>query len=508
MIALGVRYLTGYAAATNLARQNAEWPPHPGRVFMAMAAAHFETGEDPAERAALEWLETAPPPALRASGADERSPVRAYVPVNDETGGIDKRPRQDRAFPRVRPYEDSVFLIWNASPEPSLRSALDRICRKVTRIGHSSSAVQMWIVPEGQEPAPNLTPGADAYDYRLRVASPGTMRSLVDSFNRAAIEEFERINDSLADATGKEKGRLKKELTEKFGGERPAYRRPQLHRWAGYGKPESDTREPVIDGPFDADFIVLAQEDGSALGLEPTLRLTSALRNAAMKAAGEQVPEWLSGHDENGNATRRPHVAFFPLPYVGFDFADGHVMGMAMALPKGLGEAGHATELRRVLGNLLFNPETGEDRTISLWSNPETWRLTFCRETRERPPVSLRRQTWTGPAWEWGSVTPVVLHHYPKKNREGDVERIVREAFVSAGFPEPREIAVHSVSHHVGAGHAKSMPPFTDGGPELCRYQVHVCATFTQSLRGPMLVGRGRFRGYGLFRPMWKKEAQ
>jgi CRISPR-associated protein Csb2 len=58
MIALGIRYLTKYAVATNLARQPAEWPPHPGRIFMAMAASHFESGADAEERTALEWLAT------------------------------------------------------------------------------------------------------------------------------------------------------------------------------------------------------------------------------------------------------------------------------------------------------------------------------------------------------------------------------------------------------------------------------------------------------------------
>jgi len=150
MIALGVRYLTKYAVATNLARQQPEWPPHPGRVFMAMAAAHFETGGDPAERAALEWLEAANPPAMRASDADERTSVRAYVPVNDVQFGVAGRPRQERAFPRTRPHDDCVYLIWVVEPSAENRAALARVCAKVTRVGHSMSAVQMWVLPEGQ----------------------------------------------------------------------------------------------------------------------------------------------------------------------------------------------------------------------------------------------------------------------------------------------------------------------------------------------------------------------
>ena len=42
MIAIGIRYLCGWAMATHPADRNrAEWPPHPDRVFMALAAAHF-----------------------------------------------------------------------------------------------------------------------------------------------------------------------------------------------------------------------------------------------------------------------------------------------------------------------------------------------------------------------------------------------------------------------------------------------------------------------------------
>jgi CRISPR-associated protein Csb2 len=75
MIALGIRYLCGYSAATNPATQRPEWPVHEGRVFMAMAAAHYEGGAVPDERVALEWVERAGSPALRAGGSFERSPV-------------------------------------------------------------------------------------------------------------------------------------------------------------------------------------------------------------------------------------------------------------------------------------------------------------------------------------------------------------------------------------------------------------------------------------------------
>src|SRR5690606_10083944 len=89
MLTLGIRYLNGFVAAAepdNMER--AEWPPHPGRVFMALAAAHFQTGANPEERSALLWLEGAErggeisTPAIVAPEALQRQTVTQFVPVN------------------------------------------------------------------------------------------------------------------------------------------------------------------------------------------------------------------------------------------------------------------------------------------------------------------------------------------------------------------------------------------------------------------------------------------
>lgn len=509
MFAVGIRYLTKYAVATNLSRQRAEWPPHPGRVFMAMAAAHFETGSDPMERRALEWLEGRLPPALRASDAFERSTVRTYVPVNDEQGGITGRPRQDRTFPKVRPDDECVYFIWDGNPAPEIRAALGQVCNKVTRVGHSSSAVQMWVVADGEEPEPNWIPAVGADGVRLRVAAAGTLRYLEAAMNAEAIAEYDALAEAVASARGREKQHLRQQMTVRFPDGRPKWRRPRLLHWQPYVRPlRQSTDQTVLDGPFDENFIVLTKLDGPALGLESTLQLTRALRNRAMEPLGKQSPEWLSGHDATGAVSQHPHVAFFPLPYVGFPHADGHVMGLGMAIPRELpGSWGNRDdELRRVLGPLFFDIASGEEREVKIWK-AGVWEWTLEREKRERPPLTLQRANWTGPSRIWASVTPVVLHHYPKR-REGEVERIVKEAFVSALLPAPEFIAVRSVSVVQGAGHAMSVPVFREGGATLCPYQTHAVVRFRQLVRGPVLAGRGRFRGYGLFRPLAGEEAE
>jgi CRISPR-associated protein Csb2 len=516
---IGIRYLTQYAAATNPAGQRAEWPPHFGRVFMAMAAAHFESESDSAERIALEWLEAAEPPCMRASDADERTAVRTYVPVNDEHKGIFGRPRQDRAFPRARPHDECVYFIWDAAPPAEIRGALESVCAKVTRVGHSSSAVQMWVVPQGQEPKANWLPTPGSGDLRLRVTGAGTLRSLEKDFNATAIQEYEEVAELAASAKGREKARLKREIEARFPEGRPERRWPHLVHWQGYSRPAAtEQRAEVVDGPFDPEIVVLAKIDGPALGLESTLQLTTALRNCAMDAAGNPVPEWISGHDGSGMPSQRPHLAFFPLPYVGFEYADGHVMGLGIAIPRDVNDppGTRAQRLRACLGPLFFNTESGEEREIRLWRNgyrpmaggrTPIWEWRLGREKRERPPQSLQRLNWTRPSRVWASVTPVVLHHYPKK-RDGEVERILREAFVSALYPDPEWVGTRSVSLVAGAGHAMAQPPFTEGGASLCRYQTHVVARFATPVRGPLLVGRGRYRGYGLLKPVTDEEAE
>ena len=459
MMTLGIRYLRGVAVANDLPLQRPEWPPHPGRVFMALAAAHFETGEDADEKRALEWLERQQAPAISASEAFDRSPVEAYVPTNDKNGWIVGRGKQSRVFQTLRPERDSVFLVYPSGASDEVRKALERLCGKVTRMGHSSSLVQMWLASSEEVERANWTPASVEGTLRMRVANEGTLEALNQAFEQKV--------------------------------------RPALHVWQGYAKGQGleEEREEEAVGPFDARPIVFNKYEGNAIGLETTLQLTGALRNAAMAAVKDNIPEWLSGHQTDGTPSLQPHAAFFPLPFVEAAYADGHLMGVAMAIPRQVPEA----ERRRVIQSLLFD-NSGAERQLELWSTAWKWKVE--REKRARLPETLAISTWTRASRTWASVTPVVLHHYPKKNRDVDIERIVREAFASALLPDPIAIEIRPVSWFRGAGHAKSMPEYDEGGAKLCRYQVHVVAQFARKLHGPLLVGRGRFRGYGLFRPM------
>ena len=70
------------------------------------------------------------------------------------------------------------------------------------------------------------------------------------------------------------------------------------------------------------------------------------------------------------------------------------------------------------------------------------------------------------------------------------------------GLPRPREALLHPVSLVEGVPHAREFPQLTrkhDGGR---RSHGHAVIVFDEPVRGPVLIGAGRFRGYGLCRPM------
>jgi CRISPR-associated protein Csb2 len=156
---IGWECLTGYYRATDPAsRERAEWPPHPGRVFIALAAAWFETGEDADEGDALRWLEELGEPEMMLPARDEvfhRQVVTVFVPVNDSAGPsaallqsapLITRSKQPRTFPSIWVGDAPCFLHWpnaTATDVNMHRPALEGLCGKVSRIGHSSSGANV-----------------------------------------------------------------------------------------------------------------------------------------------------------------------------------------------------------------------------------------------------------------------------------------------------------------------------------------------------------------------------
>ncbi len=550
MLALALQYLNGWAmaAADGAKKETAEWPPHPDRVFMALAAAHFETddGDKSAEWAALEWLESLPPPALAASGSEERRVVTHFVPVNDaglsgrkkvaelaqaanpslgalKDAGLSQLPefrsRQPRSFPVAIPHDPVVHLIWpDADPTEAQRTGLAGLCRKVTHVGHSASLVWAWI--DEAEPTPNWVPAAAVAGLRLRVPSQGRLAYLTEHCGRdhairwadlrGGIEDLKRRIKTSTGPTKKvlkaEQARQEEVMTQEFPDGAPVTAldpklfRPEPGRWQGYDTPRPPAAPHAVGSAFDPNLVVLALS-GHRLSLTATLRLMGVLRNTVMRHCPVQPPpEWLSGHCPDGKASPRPHLAFIPLPFVGDLHADGRIMGVALALPLGL----DPSEAARCLGDLLRD-ENGQPRPHHLFDG-QWFDCTAELETRSpSPQKSLSNQVWTAPSRCWASVTPVVLdRHFDGKDKWDQAAESIKTACERIDLPRPREVFLNPVSQFEGVPRSSDFPPITrksDGGR---MHHSHAVLVFDEPVAGPVLVGAGRFRGYGLCRALRK----
>jgi CRISPR-associated protein Csb2 len=523
---LGIRYLNGWAmaAADGAKKEIAEWPPHPDRVFMALAAAWFETGQNSSEGEALRWLEHLPAPAIKASdarrrmGSNSNRPPTSYVPVNDtarsrrlpESFELSKlreaglallpehRARQERRFPLAVPHDDCAYLVWEGVDARAYRNALAGLASKVTHIGHPASFTQVWF--EDDPPLPSLMVVEGVAQHRLRIFGPGRLADLETSANYAAVIAYTELMSRMASAKGKAKSALQAELTERFGDQVPESRRPEPSLWAGYAPPTAAADNKVSHSIFDPNLVVLALT-GRRVGLSATLRLMEALRGAIQKFCPDPIPEWVCGHAPDRSPSKEPHLALAPLSFVGAEHADGRILGAALVLPRSV----EAKEVTRCLEPLAREDANGQPRMIKLYEG-QWLECGASLERREPPPWNLTAEAWTQAANVWASVTPVALdRHFDGRDKWERAAESIKGACERVVHQRPREVLLHPVSLVEGVPHAREFPDLkrkSDGGRI---HHTHAALLFDEPVSGPILIGAGRYKGYGFFRPLQKQ---
>jgi len=476
MMILELTYLNGWSCA-RAEQGEAEWPPHPARLFYALASCYFEAGEDARERALLEWLENQPPPIIYVRGGIVgRRELRPYVPTND-VGVRRQRGRNLESLPDLRTTKNvrtfsyallkpdtRVYFVWEAAPDADRLKALDRLCMRLACLGHSSSfvrLVRLERLPEEWDECwqPGETGPPEAV---LRVPRPGVLASLSDYHQRYQRSGIRGVLPA---------GRIRYGRVQRL--------------------PVSPADEGIRPGEWN-DLLILRQVSGPTLPVLATAGITTQLHRALISRWQElygEVPEAISGHTSDGSVSKAPHLAFLALPAVGHRHSDGHLMGCALALPRNLSDK----DLTR-LWELL-------EEGLELKLRPRPWRLEPLRYPSSMLPYSLQESRWVGPSRLWASVTPVVLDRYP---RDRDIfgeeaKRIVTDSCEQVGFPRPVVVVLSPVSIFGGTPRATDFPL-----PRYCQrhVRVHALVEFDQKVWGPLLIGKGRYRGLGLFAPI------
>ena len=261
----------------------------------------------------------------------------------------------------------------------------------------------------------------------------------------------------------------------------------------------------------------------SAASTEPLAAapIAKRMRDALMSVWPEKPPPtWLCGHEADGSPAREPHLAILPLCDVGFDWSDGHLMGLALVPPRTLTERWEqqvpiAWQEKRALPNALASlgakphRDKEADDTIRLeLGRAGTWDIAL---DEARVARALRPQRYCRPARRFATVTPIALDRHPKGDhleRSDEAKRLVRLACTRIGLPEPSVVALSK--HSALRGAISARPP--SGAPAWATWArpgalagkalVHAVIEFATPVEGPVVLGAGRFFGLGLLLPI------
>lgn len=521
-LTLSLQFPAGrYVAASWGNRDEAEWPPHPARFCLALIDVLHKSGNVPTMRDALLWLCRQSPPVIVIPD-DQLTDVQVldgiFVPQNPSAAEGIKHSRKARSFPTVFLDSDapSVFFHWPDAELPAeLRDALSSLLAALPRYGHSSSLVIATLskttLPggDGWRSIYPLDPeGPGSPEFRLRVNWDGLLKSAEDSFD--ADGRAKEMDQLIAAATRSAKS--DKPLKPAAS---PRGRHDPRHRWQGYIE---ELENPPTGTPWDKRILVLRQTGGDLIGLPSTWQLTEVFHKTLLdrwsrNPAAGPIPAWISGHNagEPGQKTAPAkvcHLSVFPLAFVGAQHATGHLLGLGLALPKpdsiGVDPANFRIQWRQALSALL-----GKDGELELSPLDRAWTIRLAPEESPDPKLALRPSRWTRPATTWSSVTPIILDRHPKphfdKNpvawRKSCIE-IIGKACVRLGLPIPTcvEVSPHSPLPGVPPAFAFAAPAGRSGRPP--RFHIHASLQFAVPIEGPLLLGAGRYRGYGLCLPL------
>ena len=536
-----VNFLTGrFVATCHNDRRQPEWPPHPARLFSALVAAWADAEEpDRSERTALEWLETQPPPGIDASDAVPRKVVSHFVPVNDtaivsrswyerrannvsqltaqlhaeltesdgeitrtaakiqrkisnarevttqiENAGNtnpssalamlpEQRGKQERLYPSVTPDNARVSFLWDVPAPDDVACALDRLLRRVTRLGHPSSLVSCRLAGNASRTTFQVGDG----DINMRTVRRGQLAALERQFQR-------------------------------HGGYKPRslpYTNVRYRSLPATAEPREEEYRPTVAGQW---IVFEFTPDSRSFPATRAVELASAMRGAMFHHSEDPIPEELSGHLPDGTPTTMPHVAFLPVPYVGFERADGRLLGMVVSIPDSISQDARRA-LYRAIGNWESATRTAQEDDLKLTLGAQG----IVRLRRQSGPatlVSLRPSVWNGSSRRWVSATPIALPRHPGPLSRGSAtgrakawaaaESSVALSCKHVGLPQPVSIEISLNPFLKGSHSVIRFPAFNQNGRDsrpVRRQLIHASMIFEHRVSGPLMLGSGRFLGLG-----------
>jgi CRISPR-associated protein Csb2 len=486
MLHLEIELLTGVYRASLPDGSRAEWPPHPERVFSALVQSWGDGGRRADERAVLEWLEGAAPPEIEATHVPpehERVAPTVYVPPNDAGGGDlealpERRKRQGRTFRAVVPADRFVRFRWREAPRGGVE-ALTALGQRVSSLGHSSSLVRFAFTTADVPVAlDTYRPDLDG-EHSLRAPYAGR------------LDDLERWFAPTHEGVGQERPRSRHAISyTRVTGSNDRTQRPQ----SVFGGPENW----VVFEEFDKQSREAGRPDILAFA-----HVARRVRDAFMSLGPQPPIELISGHGASGGPSAAPHMAVVPMANVGFGRSEGDLLGFAIVLPRQCDGDARRVFLKTLGDFVRF--EKGRALAQLQLSTRMNWTLARVVDPERS---SLHPDRWCASSRSWASSTPVILDRHPEKGDVVEEARLIAAACGNIGLPQPEVIEIHK---HSALRGATSAYPGKGGGADWSfpqtsslrdRPRRHVVLRFEQPVTGPVLIGAGRFQGFGACLPI------
>jgi len=482
-----------------------EWPPSPLRLFQSLVSAAAQRWRDDEFRnnaqPALQWLERIQPTLVTPRVASESFGYRMYVPNNSgdlmtaawARGDTDTSMAKFRVEKDVRPLnlqgEAIRFLFPLSDGACPHFDVLQAAARSVTHLGWGIDMVagNAEILTNEQAaalPREVWRATTDQSGTALRVAPEGTLSAL--------LEKHQKFLGRLTD-----------------GGFKPV---PPLttFRVVGYRRATEPPQRQF------AAFSILKPDASGLKSFDPLRRtrdVAGMVRHAAAEAArdqgwtDEQINVFVHGKSLDGaqpssGANSPDRFQYLPLPTINPLRVDS-IRRVLIVAPPHCNQK--ITWARRAMAGVeLINDSKQPEALLTIL-----------------PGSDNVLQQYTGRSTKWSTVTPVILpgyddpDHLRRKLKKGvdaetqkrfldrldaRIDGLLRKAFLQAGYSSELVAQIKLEWRDVGfrAGvelASRYLPP--ENLNKSPRYQVRV--TFPLNIIGPIAVGGGRFRGFGLF---------
>ena len=215
---------------------------------------------------------------------------------------------------------------------------------------------------------------------------------------------------------------------------------------------------------------------------EATAALKGAIMSRYRRLYGDPLPQVLHGHGFEGKGFEI--ARYLALPDVGFKHSDGRIHGAAVWLPRDC-DPSTFERIRTAARSIDVLRAPGLDTEVTPWPG--------------KGPTAARPDRWQRWSTTWVTAVPAIHERYGRLDL-AEVGRWCR----NAGLPEP--VAFRSARAPLAPG-ALSLHPAEVQRPAHRRTVAtkpysHVELQFAEPVRGPVVVGGGRSRGFGICIPV------